>query len=131
MSVTSLKTLRAQIAETGKTLGNTGHFAESVTYRPAHGPQRTIAAAVLYNREDDLYEDPAEREEEELTVQAAKDESCTRGGVASPEIGDSLLRASEPVDAPWAFHRVSKDLGHSWILIFRRRRPRRYGPQHQ
>ena|GEM_PF-4722161 len=131
MSVTSLKTLRAQIAESGSTLGNTGHFSESVTFRPASGPERTIAAACVYNRDDDVYEEVSEREEEELTVQVPQSETCTRGGIATPEIGDSLLRESDPPDAPWSFHRVSKDLGHSWVLVFRRRRPRRYGPMQQ
>jgi len=128
MAVTSLKDLRAQIAESGKTLGNTDHFAETATVRPPSGSERSVVVSILYNRDDDVYEDVNEREDEELTVQVAKDESCARGGIATPEIGYSLLRASDAPDAPWSFHRVSKDLDHSWILIFRRRRPTRYGP---
>lgn len=125
----TFKEAREQNAQNGPFL-NVDHFAESCTYRPQAGPEQTVTASVRYVHEADLAAPAGELEREEIWVKVLKDETHARGGIAHPEIGDVLLRATDLPNEPWTFQgRIDRETPHSWYLLFARNRPRRFGPR--
>ncbi len=111
--------------------GKTGHFSEDVTYRPAAGgAARTVTGPCVIEKLDDEFTAAGEDEREQLWFQCARDPAGDRGGIDRPELGDSIIRATDPPDSPWTYQgKTQNETDHSWQLLFARNRPRRYGPR--
>ena len=108
----------------------TGHFAEEATFTPRRtGPARTVTITASYDADADMIGDVVGLETERLWIKCLRDDSATKGGIGSPEVGDQLLRAEDAADAPWGFAGAKRnETPHAWELLFERNRPKRYGP---
>ena len=106
-------------------------FGESVTYTPRGGVARSLYAITEYASEEDIIiESVLETENEHLwvTVQTAQTDA-TYGGVALPNIGDTVQRSEDSADALWFFAGQKEGLPGAWRMAFWRRRVTRLGPR--
>jgi len=108
----------------------TDHFAEEATFTPRRsGAARTVTISVGYDADADVIADVVSLETERLWVKCLRDDTATKGGIGSPEVGDRLLRAEDQPTEPWGFSGGKRnETPHSWELLFERNRPKRYGP---
>jgi hypothetical protein len=111
---------------------NTAHFAEVVTFR-RHGQddkQITVVCTPTQNERNDQSASYIEEKVETLQVRVGRDETEAKGGIATPTIGDGILRAPGGILDPriYSFQgRIEESTPHSWTLIFTRRVPELVG----
>lgn len=122
-------------AHTGSVFLNADHHAESWTFRPQGGESRAITAVAIERTEraEERIEEFGDRENDEIWLFVAKDESAAAGGIASLSPGDAAWRTADlaaDADAPaWSFQgRIRNETPSDWELLFARRRMTRYGP---
>lgn len=93
---------------------------ETVTFRRAGMPDRSVVGKRAEHARNRQIAEPFERREETIALKFGRDESHEKGGIATIEIGDTILRAGDP--APYAFTgEVSDITPHSWTIRFARR----------
>lgn len=128
MVVTNFKEARRENAEIGPFL-NSDHFADEVEFTPhAGGGTRTITVAIEYDQEVGN-EEFVEKDQERIWVKCLKEESAAKGGIGRPQLGDTLKRQNDRYPAPFSYQgEVRDETPHSWVLLFARNRPGRYGP---
>jgi hypothetical protein len=99
-------------------------FAESVTYVPKNGPQRTVV--MLVERPDENFSEgqPGLVSVERAFCLCLRDSNnATKGGVDKPQIGDGIMLpvASDPKQQLWAWTGEASEVLHgSWVLHFSR-----------
>jgi hypothetical protein len=125
--VVSFKEAMIENAESGLIFGNVNHFGESGTYTTKGGSGATVQATCLLRELQDSQEEIVDRDQEELEVSVCKNAACARGGVATPGDGDTYMRPGDSI--PWSFQRIVGETSGEWLLLFARRRPKRYGPR--
>jgi hypothetical protein len=128
MTVSTFKETRAEIFASGAVFGNTDHFGEMVTVRPAGGgPNRQVKVTVIAASREDQETEYHEEQQELIWVSVAKDESCARGGIGRAATGLAIVREGDVVS--WSFqNRTRHETSYSWELLFGRIRPKSYGP---
>ena len=115
---------------------NVDEFAEWVTYYPASGTSRSIAAQVRRpgsnNQQQPRRNEVSEFEDERIWVELGRDESHARGGVPWPQIGDTLVRDGEEDLERFAFvGEIVKSSPFAWVLEFSRPKQRSLGTAHR
>jgi hypothetical protein len=125
----TFKTLRRSIRESGVCFGNTDHFGETVTFRPlTGGAEVSIDVHVEYVRRQDETAIGVD-DDEEIWVRICTDPDADRGGVAVLTVGDVLIRSGELPELGYRFTgEVRRERHGERECLFRRKRPRRYGP---
>lgn len=113
---------------------DTDGFGENATYRPAGGgttaaggPARSIVVKID-SRQAPAGGEQFRSDEETITVTAGRDENHAKGGIANPQVGDTLARAGEDELPAFGFTgEIVGSTGHSWRLLYKRRRRTRVG----
>lgn len=104
---------------------------DTVYYRAAGSGEWLQLTAICEHSEEEPAEDErhyAETERELLWITCYRDPTRSQGGIAAPRQGDSLRRAEDREDEPWAFQsKVNQSDAETWRLLFARNRPTRYG----
>jgi len=124
MTVSSFSDARKENAEGGLIFGNTDHFGETVTYRPAAGGSpRSIDVTVFDAVAEEIDGEIVDYDQELIWVGCCKDTTCDRGGIDTPKAGDTILRSGDDASNPWAYMmQTRKGNNHSWQLLFGRKR---------
>lgn len=100
-------------------------LGETVTYFPVAGAARSVTAIVEHmTRREQAAEVDAETDR--ITVNVLRHEDDAAGGVASPAVGDSVLRSGESDRYAFTGERLASS-ADTWTLVFERPRPRRLG----
>ena len=107
---------------------NTDHDAEVITFFPAAGgPSRTIMARVRYVKRETEHEE-LRYEDERIVVTLGRDPEHEKGGVATPTMGDALVRGGDDNPRRFAFTgEIKASTPSSWTLEFSRPKPDRLG----
>jgi hypothetical protein len=110
-------------------------MGESVTFQPAGDSTRELLAIPVDENEVSDDRRDAQVDNEVLWLHVARDPAAaiggtTIGGIDMIEVGDTILRASDPPTAFWGFQGAIRNIDEfSWDLKFARVRPTRYGPR--
>lgn len=117
-------TLREQIADDLETVFlNTDDFACAVAYTPKAGQPRSVVMCI--DRRRSFRDDVSGLTNVEIAeCRCLRDASnATRGGIATPQIGDTILlpQTEDPEQRPFAYAGIADDLSpNDWVLHFTR-----------
>ncbi|MGE3667684.1 MAG: hypothetical protein AB7G51_13810 [Steroidobacteraceae bacterium] len=103
-----------------------GKFAETCTFYPADGGEPRVIVAKINHERRGKSQPHVEGEEERLRVAVGRDAAHAKGGIATPVIGDALVREGETELVRYAWTgEIENQTSYSWTLIYTRPRGRR------
>lgn len=115
-------TLRSQIAsDAASVILNTNDLAETVTYHPRDGASRSVVAVVYAVQSPSMDENGNELHIESIQVTCMRDKDHAKGGIDSPSIEDTIVRAAsvDPDTRPYAYANEKPHIDQSlWTLVF-------------
>ena len=129
-AISSFADARADNFSNGTVFGQLTHFALSATYTPAGGVERTVVIARRRFEPGATLGEFDAKAPERIWIECARDPSCPRGGIDSPQSGDQILLPDDPPGGTWLYDEQERHVTpYGWQLLFVRHWVRGRGPK--